>query len=193
MYSPEHFKIDDHLELRQRQPEDAEELFALTDVNRPYLRQWLPWLDHCTSPDDTRTNILTSLEEADRGVSLALCIWQDGRIVGVTGFNSISKANRIGHIGYWLGEAYSGRGIMTRSVRALTEHGFTTLDLNRITIAAAVGNARSRAVAERLGFRMEGIAREAEWLYDHFVDHALYAVTRADWDAIGEKTGKWGQ
>lgn len=93
-------KIDDHLEIHPRQPEDAEELFALTDANRNHLRLWLPWLDHCTSPDDTRKNILTSLEEADHGVSLAVCIWDDGCIVGVTGFNSISKVNRIGHIGY---------------------------------------------------------------------------------------------
>ncbi len=67
-------RIDDHLEIRQRQPEDAEELFALTDANRAYLRQWLPWLDQCTSLDDTRRNILTSLEEANRGDSLAVCI-----------------------------------------------------------------------------------------------------------------------
>lgn len=62
---------------------------------------------------------ITALEEADRGVSLAVCIWNDNQIVGVTGFNSISKANRIGHIGYWLGEEYAGRGGMTRAVRAL--------------------------------------------------------------------------
>ncbi len=104
--------------------------------------------------------------------------------MGVTGFNSIIKAKRIGHIGYWLGEEHAGQGIMTRAVKVLTEHGFATLGLNRITIAAAVGNDKSRAVAERLGFRLEGIARDAEWLYDHFVDHAIYAVTRADWDAL---------
>ncbi len=180
--------IDRHLEIRQRQPEVAEELFALTEANRIYLRQWLPWLDHCTSSADTRQNILTSLEEADRGVSLALCIWQDGRIAGVTGFNSINQANRVGNIGYWLGEEYSGRGIMTRSVKALTDHGFKTLGLNRIAIAAAVENAKSRAVAQRLGFRIEGIAREAEWLYDHFVDHAVYAMLRADWDGMTDRT-----
>jgi ribosomal-protein-serine acetyltransferase len=179
-------RIDPHLEIRQRRPEDAEELFALTEANRIYLKQWLPWLDHCTSSDDTRRNILTSLEEASRGVSLEVCIWHQGRIVGVTGFNSISRVDRIGHIGYWLGEEYSGQGMMTRAVRALTGHGFETLGLNRITIAAAVGNGKSRAIAERLGFRLEGISREAEWLYDHFVDHALYAIIRSDWDASAE-------
>lgn len=76
--------VRDDLELRQRQPEDAEELFALTDRNRAYLRQWLPWLDHCTSPADTRKNIETSLRDAEAGTGLAVSIWQQNHIVGVT-------------------------------------------------------------------------------------------------------------
>jgi len=179
-----HIKISDVLELRQRQPEDAEEMFALTDANRAYLRQWLPWLDSCTAPDDTRKNIESSLRSAAEGTGLAVCIWFEGRIVGVTGFNEICKADRIGHVGYWLGSAHTGRGIMTASVRALVDYGFGTLGLNRITINVATGNARSRAVAERLGFWLEGIAREAEWLYDHFEDQAAYAMTQRCWQTL---------
>ena len=72
---------------------------------------------------------------------------------------------------------------MTRAVRAIVGHGFIHLSLNRIVIAAATGNLKSRAVAERAGFHLEGIAREAEWLYGRVVDHAIYALTRSDWEA----------
>jgi len=174
-------KISDTLELRTRQTEDAAELFALTEANRAFLRQWLPWLDYCMSPDDTRGNIERTLCQAEVGAGLAVCIWFENRIAGVTGFNEISKANRSGQIGYWLGEEHTGRGIMTASVRALVDYGFSTIGLNRATIAAATGNRRSRAVAERLGFELEGVAREAGWLYDHFEDHALYAMTASRW------------
>lgn len=170
----------DDLELRQRQPEDADELFALTEKNRDFLRRWLPWLDHCTSPADTLKNIEASLRDAEAGTGLAVNIWQQGRIVGVTGYNSIVRANRIGHIGYWLGEEHLGTGIMTASVHALVDYGFRELGMNRQSIAAAVENRPSRAVAERLGFQLEGVAREAEWLYDHFVDHAVYAVLKTN-------------
>jgi hypothetical protein len=44
-----------------------------------------------------------------------------------------------------------------------------------------------RAVPERLGFQLEGIIRDAEWLYDHFVDHAMYAILKKDWN--GEQQG----
>jgi ribosomal-protein-serine acetyltransferase len=101
----------------------------------------------------------------------------------VTGFNEIRKADRIGHIGYWLGREHQGRGIMIASVRALMNHGFKKLGLNRQCISAAVDNVRSRAIPEHLGFRFEGIAREAEWVYDHFKDLARYAITLREWQS----------
>lgn len=186
--TPFHLRIDDRLELCQRMPEDAEELFALTDLNRAYLKEWLPWLDFCTSPADTLATIEASLQQAADGTGLALAIREQGRIVGVTSFNEISKMNRIGQIGYWLGEAHQGRGIMTRSVRALIEHGFANMNLNRITITAATGNRASRSIAEKLGLHMEGIAREAEWLYDHYVDTVRYAVLAREWQALKDQT-----
>ncbi len=185
--SPFTLRIDDELKLRQRTPEDAEELFALTDANREDLKRWLPWLDHCASSADTLENIHTSIVAAAEGRSLAVNIWYQGRIVGVTGFNSICRTNSIGHIGYWLGREHRGRGIMTRAVQALTAHAFDTLGLNRVAIAAATGNLPSRAIPERLGYCFEGVARGAEWLYDHFVDHAIYALTQADWLSMDRK------
>jgi ribosomal-protein-serine acetyltransferase len=187
-HPPFHLRIDDQLELRQRMPEDAEDLFALTDLNRSYLKEWLPWLDFCSSPGDTRANIEASLKQAADGTGLALAIWVKGQMVGVTGFNEISRMNRIGQIGYWLGEAYQGRGIMTRSVRALIEHGFAAMKLNRITITAATGNRASRSIAEKLGLRIEGTAREAEWLYDHYVDTVRYAILAREWQALKDQT-----
>ena len=148
--------------MRQRVPEDAEELFALTEANRARLREWLPWLDGCTRVEDTRANIEATLRQAEAGTGLAVCLWSEGRIAGVGGYNVIDRANLTGHIGYWLGGEFEGRGLMTAANRALVAHGFTVLGLRRQTIAAATGNVRSRAVAERLGFAMEGVLRESE-------------------------------
>lgn len=174
--------VDEHLVLRQRRFEDAEELFALTEANRTRLREWLPWLDSCTRVEDTRANIQHELERARAGVGLAVVLWYDDRIAGVGGYNAIDHSNRVAHIGYWLGAAFEGRGIMTRANQALVDYGFAQRGLLRQTIAAGVGNTRSRAVAERLGFRWEGVLRDAENLYGRQIDHALYALTRRDWE-----------
>jgi ribosomal-protein-serine acetyltransferase len=45
----------------------------------------------------------------------------------------------------------------------------------------AVGNTKSRAVPERLGFVQEGILHDAEWLYDHYVDLVIYSILKAAW------------
>ena len=185
MASPFFLRVSDRLELRQRMPEDAEELFALTAANRVRLREWLPWLDGCTRVADTRENIEATLRQADAGTGLAVCLWSEGRIAGVGGYNAIDRTNLSGHIGYWLGAEFEGRGLMTSANRALVAHGFTALGLRRQTIAAATGNVRSRAVAERLGFVLEGVLREAEMLYGRSVDHALYAQTVSDWGRSG--------
>jgi ribosomal-protein-serine acetyltransferase len=72
---------------------------------------------------------------------------------------------------------------MTSCCRFVVRYGFDTLDLNRIQIAAATENRRSRAIPERLGFKLEGIMRQNENLYGTFVDHAVYSLLRSDLSA----------
>jgi ribosomal-protein-serine acetyltransferase len=64
------------------------------------------------------------------------------------------------------------------------DHAFEELGLGRVEIRAATGNARSRAIPIRLGLRDEGVVRRAEWLYDHFVDHVVYAISGEEWAAL---------
>ncbi len=70
---------------------------------------------------------------------------------------------------------------MTGATRAMTQHALVDLGLNRVEIRAAVENKKSRAIPERLGFLFEGVERDGEWLYDHFVDLAVYGMLAADW------------
>jgi len=61
------------------------------------------------------------------------------------------------------------------------DHCFDDLEFHRFVLEAATDNTASRAVAERLGMRLEGITKDREWLYDHYVDAALYAITAPEW------------
>ncbi len=71
---------------------------------------------------------------------------------------------------------------MTSSCKALVDYGFGVLNLNRLVIACASENKRSRLIPERLDFIHEGTAHDAEWLYDHFVDHEIYVQFYCDWN-----------
>jgi len=65
---------------------------------------------------------------------------------------------------------------MTDCCRALIKHGFDEYGLNRIVITVATTNVKSQAIPDRLGFSKEGVLLDAEWLYDHYVDHTVNAL-----------------
>jgi ribosomal-protein-serine acetyltransferase len=169
------------LRLAVRTEAEAEENFRLVAKNDAYLRPWLPWLDRCATVDAMRGRIVAWAEEAAKGESLHLAIRLHGEMVGAVGYNTISTFNRSATIGYWLSEHVRARGLMSRAVRGLVGYGFAQRGLNRQVIAAATENHASRKVAERLGFRFEGIAREAECIYGRKVDHAVYAMLASEW------------
>jgi ribosomal-protein-serine acetyltransferase len=174
-------KIDDEVSLKLIDLSDAERVFELTDQSRNYLKKWLPWLDFTKNVDDTKDFIRGCLKGYAKNQSLTTVILFNGAIVGTAGFNSINWSNKTTYIGYWLGEEYQGKGIMTKVAKALTDYAFTHLHLNKVEIRAAVENKKSRSVPERLGFVNEGQIRQAEWLYDHYVDHIVYGVLANEW------------
>ncbi len=174
-------QLDRDLELRAIGEADTEALFALVERNREHLREWLPWLDANTTIAQTRDFVRSVLAQEEQGLGSCCTVVFEGRVVGTVGYKPIRWADRSVEIGYWLSRDAVGRGLMTRSCRALVEHAFAGLGLRQVVIRVAVGNARSRAIPERLGFTAECVIGNAEWLYDHFVDHIVYAMRRGDW------------
>jgi ribosomal-protein-serine acetyltransferase len=67
---------------------------------------------------------------------------------------------------------------MTRAVLAFFEHAFADLGYQRLELRAAVGNVRSRAVAERAGFVLVRTIPDAAVINGRSVDHVLYERRR---------------
>lgn len=173
--------VDQGIELRLLHEVDAHELFALVEDDRDRLKQWLPWVDYETSPAESLTFIQRSQLQYIANEGFQLGIYAQSRLTGVIGFHGVNWPNRHVEIGYWLGAEFEGQGLMSRSCRTLVNYAFNNLTLNRVEIQCATGNTRSRAVPERLGFTLEGMRREGEWLYDHFVDLVIYGMLARDW------------
>ena len=176
-------RLNDHHSLRQLALIDAEELFDVVDANRVWLRHWLPWLDRTRTVEDSRQFLRDVVQQADTNRNIQAAIVVDGRIVGVASYHRIDWQNRSTSLGYWISEAHQGRGLVTASCRVLVDYAFASLNLHRLAITCATGNLRSRAIPPRLGFVHEGRQREAEWLYDHFVDHEMYVQLQPEWEA----------
>jgi ribosomal-protein-serine acetyltransferase len=174
------FELADECHLRLLEESDADELFALIDANRAGLGRWLPWAGG-QDPEGTLEFIRLTRRQLADSTGFTVAIVCEGAIAGVVGLEPIDWHHRTASIGYWLGERFEGRGVMTRAVRALVEHAIAGLELNRIEIRAAVENARSRAIPERLGFREEGTLRAAERAGDRVLDSVVYSLLAAEW------------
>ena len=167
--------------LRQPESRDAEAVHAVIEADRERLAPWLPW-----AADQTLAKTQGFIQQARRQdaeeAGLTLLIEVDGTPAGMVDFHGIDRHNRAALVGYWLSAQAEGRGIMTAAVRALVEHGFGPMGLHRIEIRAGVDNHRSRAIPERLGFTLEGEARDAELIAGRWMTLAVYAKLAVDGD-----------
>ena len=174
--------VENGLDLQLVGEDDAGELFDVLDSNREYLREWLPWLDATNSLEDEKAFISNSLEEYQKREGVFYTIRLEGRIIGTISLNWIDWANKAAGVGYWLSKNQTGNGYVTKSCIRLMEHCFDDLSLHRFVLEAAVDNIPSCEIAERIGMRLEGITKDREWLYDHYVDAKLFAITKPEWD-----------
>jgi RimJ/RimL family protein N-acetyltransferase/Flp pilus assembly protein TadD len=182
---PFYRKINERIELKLMEHQHGEELWRLLEANRDYVGQWLPWVHTVKSISDVDRLISVWRQQHDANRGFYAGIWFQGRLCGTVGYLLVDWENRWTALTYWLDEAQQGKGIMTAACGALVEHGFESWKLNRIVIECATENKRSRRIPERLGFKLDGVTRECEWLRDHFVDHACYSRLRSEFKGSG--------
>lgn len=82
------------------------------------------------------------------------------------------------NLGYWMGEAHTGRGVMSHAVGMVLPFIFSELGLHRVNAACLAHNIASRRVLEKNGFREEGYAEGYLFIDGKWQDHVLYGLTR---------------
>jgi len=179
-------EVDEEVVIREWTVADARLMFGLIDANRQHLRRWHQWVDNTRTVDDTRTFLETASSPEYLARTIAGIVEFHGNAVGVLGLGGLDSLNRTGEFGYWLAEDAQGKGIMTRACRALIDIAFGEREMHRIVIRTAGDNVRSRAVAERLGFTMEGFQREALLMQGGFCDAAVYSLLEQEWPVLAD-------
>jgi len=147
--------VDDELVLVPLQRDAAPACAALIAENRVQLARWLPWAATSRAASDVVAFVATVEARRARGGGDAFAIEVRGAFAGSVDLHDVDRTRSIARIGYWLGAAFGGRGVMTRAVRALTVRAHGEEGLQRVEIVAAEENRASRAVAERAGFAFE--------------------------------------
>jgi RimJ/RimL family protein N-acetyltransferase len=143
----------DRVTLRPWRRGDGTALFGAIDEDRLHLARWLPWIASHTSPIDSEVYVRKALAWWILRDDLRLAIFdRDGRLSGGAGLHHLDWAARTFEIGYWLRKSAEGRGLVTESVQLLAALAFERLDATRVKLHCQTANARSAAVARRLGF-----------------------------------------
>lgn len=158
--------------------------------SRAHLVQWEEdWASHELTSSFYKRRIKLCDRDMRRGASLPLFIFRredDALIGGATLSNIRYGAARSSHLGYWIGSPYTRRGYGAAAVRAMLDHAFETIGLNRVEAACQPENAASKQLLETVGFQKEGLARSYLKINGAWRDHLVYAFTAGDYRALDD-------
>lgn len=128
-----------------------------------------------TSDDAARWMAWVLVERPETNFAIAV----GEEVVGGVGYEIQPDVHRLSaEIGFWLGEAYWGRGIMTEALRAVTEQAFRTHGLARLYANVFQWNPASMRVLEKAGYAREALLRRSAVKDGQVIDQLLYAITR---------------
>lgn len=196
--------IDKEISLRTLHPDDAGEFFMLVEQNRTRLR---PWIDPGTLPGTARAARIFAIEcffnslnnpmdaillhdhyfqELDHyfpplNPPMEMGIWVKGGLAGMVSMSRLQDSFSAAEFGYWISAQQEGKGMITRSVSALMDYAIQELKIKRFVIGCAVNNSRSRAVPERLGYRLHATQPNGEIVGEFVYDRAIYGIRSTAW------------
>ena len=112
-------------------------------------------------------------------VPLSFAVEYGGEAVGGIGFKVGTDISRLSaEVGYWLGEDYWGRGLMTGAMRATCDWAFDNYRVIRLFATVFPQNVASIRVLEKSGFEREGLMRRSAIKHEVVLDQVLYSKVR---------------
>jgi len=140
------------------------------------------WFDRMlTRPVDERVMGIEVREPAPDGNEAT---W---KLVGTCAFDHIDWRIHAAEFGIIIGDkSYRNRGIGTDAVRLLVQHGFNTLNLNRIFLHVFETNPRAIRAYEKAGFILEVRERQAEFRHGRYIDELLMSILKEEFTRKAE-------
>lgn len=173
------YRVSKTIVLKSPTPDDAPGLFDLVDADRQTLRRWLSWADDTEAVADEAAFLRVCQRQMAHGELWLAVIWVDNRPAGMIDLHNIHDGQA--EVGYWLGRAFQGRGVMTQCLKTVEQIGFTTLHLHKLFLLAASGNFASQGVAKRRHFQVEGrLRQQIPDTHGGYWDAVLFAKLASD-------------
>jgi ribosomal-protein-alanine N-acetyltransferase len=177
----------DRLLLRPFAEADAEPLFE--HARNPNVARFTLWEAHRSVADAVEFVRDYAALRYREGTAepYAITIRPDPRPVGACGCFWAAEPHRTMELGYWIGEAYWGRGYVVEACRAVLDFAFAEYGPERVQARVIAGNGASGRVLAKLGFRPEGVLRRSLWRRGAFEDVQMFSLLRDEW--AGGATG----
>lgn len=127
------------------------------------LKHWMPWAKEMQTPEQSEANARETRAKWLAREALDFCWFRkdDGLLVGRGGLHTIEWNIPKFEIGYWVRTSCARQGYATEGTQALVDFARDVLGARRIEIGSDARNTPSRRVAEKCGFTLEGILRQA--------------------------------
>ena len=126
--------------------------------------------------------------QAEKPMAIEMCEGNDWKLIGNCRFFHLEWTNRAAELGITIGDkSVWNQGYGTETMQLLLQHGFETLNLNRIYLRVYSTNPRAIHVYEKAGFVLEGTFREDAYKHGKYIDVHIMSVLRSDWNPIKEK------
>ena len=143
---------DEDLALRRWTEDDVPA--PVVACNDHDIMHWIPLIPSPYTEEDALAFVRGEVRPEERSLAITL----DGVVVGAIGLGVNSMSCR-GRIGYWVAASMRGRGVCTRALRLLSRWALEELELQRLDLITDPDNVASQRVAEKVGFRREGVLR----------------------------------
>jgi ribosomal-protein-alanine N-acetyltransferase len=166
-------------------PEAAARLVSYFETNRSHLAPWEPpFPAGLFTLSFWRQRLEQNHEEFREGRSLRLVLLRrdapDGAVVGMANFTQMVRGALMGcQLGYSLDRDAEGKGLMTEALRVAIRYVFEDAGMHRVMASYMPSNERSGRLLRRLGFVVEGYARDYLFVDGAWRDHILAALTSA--------------
>jgi ribosomal-protein-alanine N-acetyltransferase len=174
---------DPEVTLRPLTVSDASAWRRARQRNGAWLVRWDATVPPGSDPRSTTFRALVKrLRRAARsGTTYPFAVDVDGSFAGQLTVNNIVRGSaQFASVGYWLDQAYAGRGVMPRAVAMAVDHCFTTAGLHRVEVCIRPENTNSLRVVEKLGIREIGYAPLFLHIDGQWRDHRIYAITKEE-------------
>lgn len=169
----------ERLIIRMPFMEDVDAVWEAIVHSAKNLKPFMHWAQTLPKKEETKENLRQAIGDfiARKDLRLHVFLKDSGEFIGSSGLHNIDWTIPKFEIGYWLDARYEGKGYMTEAVQRISQFAFEELSAKRLEIRCDSDNIRSRAVASRARFELEGILKQDRRSADGktFRDTCIYA------------------